>query len=89
MEKEIEKAIIAKVEEAVKSEKRKQIYAIYQVIQERVDARHRILDNPTAKEIIDKMYGKRYITSSNLRGKLYQKNIEDYAIIGAINNKLQ
>lgn len=89
MEKEIEKAIIAKVEEAVKSEKRKQIYAIYQVIQERVDARHRILDNPTAKEITDNMYGDKFIVLHNLRGKLYQKNMEDYAIIGAINKKVK
>lgn len=89
MEKEIEKTIIAKVEEIVKSEKRKLIYAIYEVIQARVDARHRILDNPTAKEIINNMYGERYITLSNLRGKLYQKNIEDYSIIGAINDKVQ
>lgn len=89
MKKEIEQAIIAQVEEVVKSEKRKLIYAIYEVIQARVDARHRILDNPTAKVIIDNMYGEKYITVSNLRGKLYQKNIEDYSIIGAINSTVQ
>lgn len=89
MKKETEQTIIAKVEEVVKSEKRKLIYAIYEVIQARVDVRHRILDNPTAKEIINNMYGERFITLSNLRGKLYQKNIEDYSIIGAINSKVQ
>lgn len=89
MKKEIEQAIIAQVEEVVKSEKRKLIYAIYEVIQARVDSRHRILDNPTAKVIIDNMYGEKYITVSNLRGKLYQKNIEDYSIIGAINSTVQ
>ena len=89
MEKEIEKTIIAKVEEVVKAEKRKLIYTIYEVIQARVDVRHRILDNPTAKEIIDNMYGEKFITLHNLRGKLYQKNIEDYAIIGAINSTVQ
>lgn len=89
MEKEIEKTIIAKVEEVVKAEKRKLIYTIYEVIQARVDVRHRILDNPTAKEITDNMYGEKFITLCNLRGKLYQKNIEDYAIIGAINSTVQ